>query len=199
MDGKLLKPQTKTDSVMSLAGVEGLELKKLIGALRSLWCSSRTAGFDDRITELKGYLRPSPGDPDEDENGGQLDDENDGQPDDLLMVSPMEESDGEGDGLLEEPHSDGECDDPVEESQTDDERDDPIEESQSHDEGGDPIEAPSSDEGGDPIEDAHSAAADGDALCLVESNDFAPGDRAASPEPEAVLQLAVRTAFLHQP
>lgn len=57
----MLKPDvTKQESKMGLAGVEGLKMKKLIGALRGLWRSSRTAGSDDRITDLKRCLQPSP-------------------------------------------------------------------------------------------------------------------------------------------
>lgn len=48
---------------MSLAGVEGLKMKRLVGSLRALWRSSRKNGSDCRITDLKRYLRPSP-DPD---------------------------------------------------------------------------------------------------------------------------------------
>eukprot|EP00435_Cladocopium_sp_Y103_P032089 s1037_g8.t1 len=45
---------------MSLAGVEGLKSKKLMGALRALWGSSGVDGFDNRVTELKSYLKASP-------------------------------------------------------------------------------------------------------------------------------------------
>lgn len=164
MDGKLLKPLTKSESVMSMAGVEGLKLKKLIGALRGLWRSSRTAGFDDHITELKGYLRPSPGDPDDadheqpdDENDEQSVDENDGQPDDVLMVNQMEES------------------------QTESEDEGP----KSHDEGDDPNDAHSS-EGGDPIEDAHSVAPDEDGSMSPEP-DAVPAQVAEASSQDSLL------------
>ena len=68
----MLKPdRTKQESKMGLAGVEGLKLKKLIGALRALWRSSRNAGSDDRITDLKRCLQPSPS-PDRQPNPQQL-------------------------------------------------------------------------------------------------------------------------------
>ena len=62
MSGNLFKPK-KQETKMSLAGVEGLKMKKLVGSLRALWRSSKKHGFDCRVTDLKRYLRPSP-DPD---------------------------------------------------------------------------------------------------------------------------------------
>lgn len=53
------KVNRKVDKT-TLAGIEGLKLKKLIGALRGLWRSSKLQGFDDRVTEMKSYLRASP-------------------------------------------------------------------------------------------------------------------------------------------
>lgn len=76
---------------MSLAGIEGLKMKKLVGSLRSLWRSSRERGHDDRITDLKSYLRPSPsparghearpddGEDDLDLDGGRLENGDDGE------------------------------------------------------------------------------------------------------------------------
>lgn len=54
------KETNKKVDKTTLAGVEGLKLKKLIGALRALWRSSKMQGFDDRVTEMKSYLRASP-------------------------------------------------------------------------------------------------------------------------------------------
>ena len=59
LDRKLFKP-TPNQSRMSLAGVEGLNMKKLVGALRALWRSSKEYGSDARITDLKSFLRASP-------------------------------------------------------------------------------------------------------------------------------------------
>ena len=58
MKRKVFKP-TKNMNRMALAANEGVIMKKLIGSLRSLWRSS-SKGSDERISELKSYLRPSP-------------------------------------------------------------------------------------------------------------------------------------------
>ena len=58
---KLIKPVKKEGQTkMSLAAVEALKTKRLMGALRALWRSSKEQGFNPRVTELKSYLRPSP-------------------------------------------------------------------------------------------------------------------------------------------
>ena len=61
LDFKLFKPSKQREETrVSLAGVEGLKTKKLMGALRALWRSSKQQGSDQKITELKSFLRPSP-------------------------------------------------------------------------------------------------------------------------------------------
>lgn len=58
---KVFKPdRTKNQSRMSLAANEAVIMKKLVGALRGLWRSSKGKGLDDKVTELKGFLLPSP-------------------------------------------------------------------------------------------------------------------------------------------
>lgn len=47
-------------SKLQLAAEEGVKLKKLMGAVRSLWRSSPAAGSHPKVTELKEMLRPSP-------------------------------------------------------------------------------------------------------------------------------------------
>ena len=89
LGGNLLRTKPKTrETKMSLAGMEGLKMKRLIGSLRALWRSSQKYGSDDRITELKGYLRPSPSphraDEDEDDDAGGV----------LAPVDPVSTSDG---------------------------------------------------------------------------------------------------------
>ena len=44
---------------LQIAAEEGVKIKKLVGAVRSLWRSS-PAGNHPRVTQLKGLLRPSP-------------------------------------------------------------------------------------------------------------------------------------------
>ena len=59
LNRKLFKLTDLAESKASLAGCEGLKLKKLVSSLRALWRSSRN-GHDPRVTELKSYLRASP-------------------------------------------------------------------------------------------------------------------------------------------
>ena len=54
----LLDPQNQL-SKLDLAAEEGVKLKKLVGATRTLWRSSET-GNHPRVTELKSLLTPSP-------------------------------------------------------------------------------------------------------------------------------------------
>ena len=89
LGGNLLRTKPKTrETKMSLGGMEGLKMKRLVGSLRALWRSSQKYGSDDRITELKGYLRPSPSphraDEDEDDDAGGV----------LAPVDPVSTSDG---------------------------------------------------------------------------------------------------------
>lgn len=60
LGNKLLCSQSGEDSRVKLAGLEGVKLKRLISALRGLWRSSPKGGADERIVELKSYLRQSP-------------------------------------------------------------------------------------------------------------------------------------------
>lgn len=53
-DGK--PPLTRAD----MAAIEGVKAKKLLGALRYLWRSSKEGGHDPRVVELKPYVKPSP-------------------------------------------------------------------------------------------------------------------------------------------
>ena len=59
MNRKVFKP-TATESRLCLAGCEGVKTKRLVGALRALWRSNKTKGYDARVTSLKSYLVPSP-------------------------------------------------------------------------------------------------------------------------------------------
>lgn len=45
---------------MSLAGVEAVKAKRVLGALRALWRSSKEKGNDAKLTHLKSFLRNSP-------------------------------------------------------------------------------------------------------------------------------------------
>ena len=118
---KLLKPvKQEGQTRMSLAAVEALKSKRLMGALRALWRSSKDQGFNSRVTELKSYLRPSPvpqrGAPRDESssdgsdgehadeghrNGeGEQDDQDDAQRD------GVDESDGDDDGGCPDDHDD---------------------------------------------------------------------------------------------
>ena len=67
---KVFRPdRSKDESKMSLASNEGVIMKKLVGSLRALWRSSKNRGFDDKVTELKSYLLPSPCKDDDDSDG----------------------------------------------------------------------------------------------------------------------------------
>ncbi len=62
---KLFKPKPAKDGKPGLtrsdmAGLEGVKAKKMLGALRYLWRSSKEGGHDPRIVELKQYIKPSP-------------------------------------------------------------------------------------------------------------------------------------------
>lgn len=69
LDKKMLAP-TQTEGKLTLAGQEGVKLKKLLGALRNLWRSNKTKGLDDKITHLKSYLLASPSKHDDMEEEG---------------------------------------------------------------------------------------------------------------------------------
>lgn len=58
--GKKMIVPTETEGKVTLAGQEGVKLKKLLGALRNLWRSNKTNGQDDKITHLKSFLEESP-------------------------------------------------------------------------------------------------------------------------------------------
>ena len=61
LDHKLFKPdRKKRQSLFSLASQEAVKLKRMVGALRALWRSSKTNGKDERLTSLKALLLPSP-------------------------------------------------------------------------------------------------------------------------------------------
>jgi hypothetical protein len=62
MQANVFKPDRSKlkESKMSLASNEAVIMKKLVGALRSLWRSSQEKGCDEKVTELKGYVLPSP-------------------------------------------------------------------------------------------------------------------------------------------
>ncbi|CAK9089242.1 unnamed protein product [Durusdinium trenchii] len=57
---KLFRPQPH-ETRMKLAAYEACKAKKCMGALRSLWRSSKTGGHDQNIRHLKSFLRDSPG------------------------------------------------------------------------------------------------------------------------------------------
>ena len=60
--GKLLKPVQKGEDKLALAGREGVKAKRLIGALRYLWRSSKNS-LDPRVSDLKSLLQRSPARP----------------------------------------------------------------------------------------------------------------------------------------
>ena len=45
---------------MSLAAIEAVKAKRILGALRALWRSSPQGGHDQRVTHLKTFLLSSP-------------------------------------------------------------------------------------------------------------------------------------------
>ena len=154
LEGNLFRPKPKTtESKMSLAGMEGLKMKKLVGSLRALWRSSKKYGADDRITELKGYLRPSPSpqrhnedddDDSDDEEGGNRDEVH-GVPAPIALDSD-DDDDDDGDSKNE---------DPIVPASDDDDR---------GSENEDPI-VPASDDNGDSNDEGHRVcpiAPDGD-------------------------------------
>lgn len=62
LDNTLFKPDKgKKETRFGIASVEAVKLKKMIGALRALWRSTKTNGKDDKLTALKQLLQPSPG------------------------------------------------------------------------------------------------------------------------------------------
>lgn len=95
MKKNVFKP-TKTMNRMALAANEGVILKKLIGSLRSLWRSS-SKGSDDRISELKSYLLPSParGSPEPESESSDVD-----PPVSVADDSEDGRDDGEGEGVM---------------------------------------------------------------------------------------------------
>ena len=59
LESNVFKPDKK-DSKVSLASKEAVVMKKLIGALRALWRSSKSGAQDENIMQLKRLLLPSP-------------------------------------------------------------------------------------------------------------------------------------------
>lgn len=59
LDKKMLVPR-ENEGKLSLAGQEGVKLKRVLGALRNLWRSNKTNGQDEKITHLKSFLERSP-------------------------------------------------------------------------------------------------------------------------------------------
>ena len=59
--GKLLQqaPGEPAQTKLDMAAGEAVKLKKIIGALRTLWRSSAT-GKHPKVSELKDLLKPSP-------------------------------------------------------------------------------------------------------------------------------------------
>ena len=117
LDRKLFKP-TPDQSRMSLAGVEGLKMKKLVGALRALWRSSKEFGSDERITDLKSFLRASPspqrGPPSDDERAG-----SDSPGPDEAASDPESTSDNDHDPIEDdEPLPDHADADPIEDAES---------------------------------------------------------------------------------
>jgi len=65
LNKKLFKPKPAKDGKPPLtradmAAIEGVKAKKLLGALRYLWRSSKEGGHDPRVVELKQYVKSSP-------------------------------------------------------------------------------------------------------------------------------------------
>ena len=61
LDRVLFKPDRSMKQTRhSLASVEAVKLKRMIGALRALWRSAKINGKDARLTALKKILQPSP-------------------------------------------------------------------------------------------------------------------------------------------
>ena len=57
----MFRPSLKLkENRVTLASLEGVKAKRLLGALRTLWRSSKKYGQDDKITHLKSFLLPSP-------------------------------------------------------------------------------------------------------------------------------------------
>eukprot|EP00438_Fugacium_kawagutii_P027028 Skav231828 [mRNA] locus=scaffold7912:2348:3493:- [translate_table: standard] len=59
LGGSLLKPQSREEDKLRLAGREALKVKRLVGALRALWRSSAYS-HDERIAQLKALIQASP-------------------------------------------------------------------------------------------------------------------------------------------
>lgn len=116
---RLLKPDhDKAETKCSLAGIEAMKMKKLCGALRALWRSSQENGFDNRVTELKSYVRPSPSrqapserdsepDPPLDETGNDSGVPSDAEREDPNPADNDDESGDEHDGDDDEHGDDG--------------------------------------------------------------------------------------------
>ncbi len=82
LEKKMFRPDLKLrETRVTLASLEGVKGKRLLGALRTLWRSSNKYGQDDKITHLKSFLLPSPkrnprhvGEHASDDDGGMLQD-----------------------------------------------------------------------------------------------------------------------------
>ncbi|CAK9032157.1 unnamed protein product [Durusdinium trenchii] len=79
---------------LQIAAEEGVKIKKLVGAVRSLWRSS-PAGNHPRVTQLKGLLRPSPSRSREEKEGSDCSDIEEAMPSDDDEVSPVPVQDGQ--------------------------------------------------------------------------------------------------------
>ena len=91
-DRKVFRPTAATPDRLTLAANEGVKTKRLIGSLRALWRSSKVNGQDDRITELKSFLLPSPRrDTKEAENGPAVDEGQEERPE---RIEEEEREDG---------------------------------------------------------------------------------------------------------
>ena len=59
LKGKLIIPRDGKDK-LALAAIEAVRMKKLVGAIRSLWRSSPSGANHPNVTALKKLLKPSP-------------------------------------------------------------------------------------------------------------------------------------------